>query len=198
MPELIDDGINGLLFPLGDVDAMAAAAIDLLRDEASPRRHGLAARRNASDRFCSTRIIPLYEQYYERVLAWPRPSEAGPTKRSGSSPRRSGPRGLADSSHCRIELYCLIASTAFLSSPMPRPRTTCTFSGYPFLSTMMFTSTMPLDLAFLAFSVNSGSALEISSGGCSRPSTGARCWHPSTNPGRRTAPATRRNRPVGT
>jgi hypothetical protein len=28
-----------------------------------------AARKNASDRFCSSRIIPLYEEYYERVLA---------------------------------------------------------------------------------------------------------------------------------
>jgi hypothetical protein len=28
-----------------------------------------AGRRTASDRFCTTRIIPLYEAYYERVLA---------------------------------------------------------------------------------------------------------------------------------
>jgi N-acetyl-alpha-D-glucosaminyl L-malate synthase BshA len=69
VPELVDDGINGLLFPVGDVDAMAAAAIDLLRDEVGLAAMGLAARRNASERFCSSRIIPLYEQYYERVLA---------------------------------------------------------------------------------------------------------------------------------
>jgi hypothetical protein len=30
---------------------------------------GEAARKTAQDRFCSTRIIPLYEQYYEQVLA---------------------------------------------------------------------------------------------------------------------------------
>ena len=69
VPELIDDGVNGMLFPLGDVEAMAEAAIDLLRD--GPRLHDMAvaARKNASDRFCSSRIIPLYEEYYERVLA---------------------------------------------------------------------------------------------------------------------------------
>jgi N-acetyl-alpha-D-glucosaminyl L-malate synthase BshA len=67
--ELIDDGLNGLLFALGDVDAMAAAALDLLRDPARLAAMASAARRNASDRFCTTRIIPLYEQYYERVLA---------------------------------------------------------------------------------------------------------------------------------
>ena len=67
--ELIDDGLNGLLFPLGDVEAMASAAIDLLRDDARLRTMSAAARKNASDRFCSSRIIPLYEEYYERVLA---------------------------------------------------------------------------------------------------------------------------------
>ena len=48
---------------------MADAAIALLRDQ--PRLHAMAAaaRKTASDRFCSSRIIPLYEQYYERVLA---------------------------------------------------------------------------------------------------------------------------------
>jgi len=67
--ELIDDGLNGLLFLLGDVEAMASAAIDLLRDDARLRTMSAAARKNASDRFCSSRIIPLYEEYYERVLA---------------------------------------------------------------------------------------------------------------------------------
>jgi len=66
--ELIDDGLNGLLFPLGDVDAMAAAAIELLGDQPRLNAMAAAARKNASDRFCTTRVIPLYEEYYERVL----------------------------------------------------------------------------------------------------------------------------------
>jgi N-acetyl-alpha-D-glucosaminyl L-malate synthase BshA len=69
VPELIDDGINGLLFPVGDTDSMAAAAIALLNDPARQAAMAAAARRTAQDRFCSTRIIPLYESYYERVLA---------------------------------------------------------------------------------------------------------------------------------
>ena len=76
VPELIDDGVNGLLFSLGDVDAMAAAAIDLLRDAPRLSAMAAAARNNASERFCSTRIIPLYEQYYERVLARSPPMQA--------------------------------------------------------------------------------------------------------------------------
>jgi N-acetyl-alpha-D-glucosaminyl L-malate synthase BshA len=67
--ELIDDGITGLLFPLGDVEAMAAAAIALLNDQPRLTSMSAAARKTASDRFCASRIIPLYEAYYERVLA---------------------------------------------------------------------------------------------------------------------------------
>ena len=69
VPELIDDGVNGLLFPIGDVEAMAAAAIALLQDEGRLAAMSAAARKTASDRFCASRIIPLYEEYYERVLA---------------------------------------------------------------------------------------------------------------------------------
>ena len=68
VPELITDGVDGLLFPLGDVDAMAQAAIDLLR---SPERHEemrKAARKTAQDRFCSTRILPRYISFYESLL----------------------------------------------------------------------------------------------------------------------------------
>jgi len=66
--ELIDDGVTGLLFPLGDVEAMAAAAIALLNDQPRLTTMSAAARKTASDRFCASRIIPLYEDYYERVL----------------------------------------------------------------------------------------------------------------------------------
>ncbi len=69
VPELIDDGINGLLFPVGDVDAMAAAAVSLLGNPARHAAMGTAARKTAQDRFCASRIIPLYERYYERVIA---------------------------------------------------------------------------------------------------------------------------------
>jgi N-acetyl-alpha-D-glucosaminyl L-malate synthase BshA len=75
VPELIDEGggthgrpANGLLFPVGDVDAMAAAAIALLNDPARLGAMAATARRTAQDHFCASRIIPLYEAYYERVL----------------------------------------------------------------------------------------------------------------------------------
>ncbi len=67
--ELIEDGVNGLLFPVGDTQAMATAAIALLNDEARLAAMAAAARKTASDHFCTTRIIPVYEAYYERIIA---------------------------------------------------------------------------------------------------------------------------------
>jgi N-acetyl-alpha-D-glucosaminyl L-malate synthase BshA len=69
VPELVSDNINGLLFPVGDTNAMAAAAIALLNDPPRLTAMAAAARRTAQDHFCASRIIPLYESYYERVLA---------------------------------------------------------------------------------------------------------------------------------
>jgi N-acetyl-alpha-D-glucosaminyl L-malate synthase BshA len=69
VPELIDDGVNGLLYEVGDVDGMAEGAISILSDPAQLERMSNAARRTAQDHFCASRIIPLYESYYERILS---------------------------------------------------------------------------------------------------------------------------------
>jgi N-acetyl-alpha-D-glucosaminyl L-malate synthase BshA len=69
IPELIDDGRNGLLFEVGDVESMASAAIALLQDPDRLEAMSVAARRTAQDKFCATRIIPHYESFYERILA---------------------------------------------------------------------------------------------------------------------------------
>lgn len=66
--ELIDDGETGRLFDVGAVDEMAEAAIELLSQPEQLREMGIAARHTAQERFCSTRIIPRYVDYYERVL----------------------------------------------------------------------------------------------------------------------------------
>ena len=68
VPELVEDGVNGLLFRVGDVESMAQGAIRVLSDDALQRRMAEAARRTAQDKFCTSRIIPMYERYYERVL----------------------------------------------------------------------------------------------------------------------------------
>jgi len=69
VPELIDDGVTGLLFSVGDVDGMARGAIDLLRDRARLNEMREAGRRTAQKRFCSTLVLPQYVQFYESLLA---------------------------------------------------------------------------------------------------------------------------------
>ena len=66
--ELVDDGATGRLFAVGDVDGMAKAAIHLLNHPEELKEMGLAARRTAQARFCASRIIPRYVEYYEKVL----------------------------------------------------------------------------------------------------------------------------------
>jgi N-acetyl-alpha-D-glucosaminyl L-malate synthase BshA len=68
VPELIDDGENGLLYAVGDVDGMAEGAIGLLRDRDRLEEMRDASRRTAQQRFCSTLVLPQYVKYYESVL----------------------------------------------------------------------------------------------------------------------------------
>jgi len=68
VPELIDDGITGLLYAVGDVDAMAAGALSLLKDPNRLQAMREAGRKTAQTRFCSTLVVPQYLRYYEAVL----------------------------------------------------------------------------------------------------------------------------------
>ncbi|MGA9307013.1 MAG: N-acetyl-alpha-D-glucosaminyl L-malate synthase BshA, partial [Candidatus Sulfotelmatobacter sp.] len=64
----IEHGVSGYLADVGDVDTMARYAIELLSDESRLRAMGKAARAVAQARFCSSRIVPQYEEFYRRVV----------------------------------------------------------------------------------------------------------------------------------
>ncbi len=68
VPELIEDGVNGLLYPVGNVEDMAAGAIGLLKDRARLQTMRDAARKDAQKRFCASLVVPKYVKYYESVL----------------------------------------------------------------------------------------------------------------------------------
>lgn len=68
VPELIDDGVTGLLYPVGDVDAMSSGALSLLKDRDRLDAMREAGRKNAQKRFCSSLVVPHYVRYYEQVL----------------------------------------------------------------------------------------------------------------------------------
>jgi N-acetyl-alpha-D-glucosaminyl L-malate synthase BshA len=68
VPELITDGEDGFLEAVGDIEAQAARVVQLLTDDNLHYRMRKAGRWNASERFCSDKIIPKYEQYYRDVV----------------------------------------------------------------------------------------------------------------------------------
>jgi N-acetyl-alpha-D-glucosaminyl L-malate synthase BshA len=68
VPELIEDGVSGLLYPVGNVGDMAAGAIGLLKDRTRLEAMREAARKTARESFCSSLVVPQYVRYYEQVL----------------------------------------------------------------------------------------------------------------------------------
>ena len=69
LPELVDDGESGYLFPVGSIDEMAEASIEILTNRKLWLRLSGGARTTAVERFSAERIVPVYEEYYRRVLA---------------------------------------------------------------------------------------------------------------------------------
>jgi N-acetyl-alpha-D-glucosaminyl L-malate synthase BshA len=69
LPEVVADGVTGYLLPVGDVAGMAAAAIEILSDDDRRRRMGAAGRASAIEQFDELKVLPVYRQLYERVIA---------------------------------------------------------------------------------------------------------------------------------
>ena len=67
LPEVIDDGVNGILEPVGSVEAMGRRAVELLRD---PEKYAAmrAAAVAKAEQFSANTIVPMYEAYYGDVL----------------------------------------------------------------------------------------------------------------------------------
>ena len=66
--EVVENGVSGVLAPVGDVAAMAAAGVEILRDHALWERMSLDAHRLATERFGVARVVPQYEAFYQKVL----------------------------------------------------------------------------------------------------------------------------------
>jgi L-malate glycosyltransferase len=68
VPEVIHHGKTGFLAPVGDVEGMANYAIELFGDQERLEDLGVSARAMAQAKFCASKIIPAYEDYYREVL----------------------------------------------------------------------------------------------------------------------------------
>src|SRR5947209_3059033 len=68
LPEVVTDGETGYLLPVGDIEAMAERAIAILCDSRLERRLGRAGRVVAEEKFHVARVVPMYREFYERVI----------------------------------------------------------------------------------------------------------------------------------
>jgi glycosyltransferase involved in cell wall biosynthesis len=68
IPEIIDDGQNGLLVPPGDPVALRMAMERLLSDDGLRQRMGDAAKRRASD-YEASAVVPSIEAIYRHLIA---------------------------------------------------------------------------------------------------------------------------------
>jgi N-acetyl-alpha-D-glucosaminyl L-malate synthase BshA len=69
LPEVITPGKDGFLEQVGDIAAFARRVIEVLSSSSVRGRMGAAARRSAEARYCASRIIPMYESFYQEILA---------------------------------------------------------------------------------------------------------------------------------
>jgi L-malate glycosyltransferase len=69
LPEVVLDGETGYLVTVGDTDAMAARGIEILRNDELRRTMGRHAREHAVAEFDEQKIVPMYRDLYDRVIA---------------------------------------------------------------------------------------------------------------------------------
>ncbi|MEG0472616.1 MAG: N-acetyl-alpha-D-glucosaminyl L-malate synthase BshA [Solibacillus sp.] len=69
IPEVIEHGVNGYLVELGDTDAVANYAIELLKDDQKLAVFRQSALDAVQNKFHQDSIIEQYEQIYERLAA---------------------------------------------------------------------------------------------------------------------------------
>ncbi len=68
LPEVITDGVEGILEPAGSVEAMGRRAIALLRDRDMHQQMREAALARAQG-FSSDAVVPRYEAFYQEIIA---------------------------------------------------------------------------------------------------------------------------------
>ena len=66
IPEMIEDGLTGLLVPPRDPDALATAIVRLLRDHSLADTLGRAGHDMVHDRFCIELMVKAIERIYDR------------------------------------------------------------------------------------------------------------------------------------
>ncbi len=74
LPEVIEHGVNGLLYDPDDLEGMADGAIRILRDTELQRGMADSGRRRVEEHFCAELIVPRYEACYAECILRPPPT----------------------------------------------------------------------------------------------------------------------------
>jgi colanic acid/amylovoran biosynthesis glycosyltransferase len=83
IPEIVAEGVSGLLYPEGDEEGLADGLVRLASDAALRARMGEAARRKAEDTYDGRKLTARLESYYDELR------EAARPRRSVSSGSRA-------------------------------------------------------------------------------------------------------------
>jgi N-acetyl-alpha-D-glucosaminyl L-malate synthase BshA len=68
IPEVVRNGIDGFLYPIGDIKAMAEGCLRILKNPKLREDLGKAARERAIRHFCASEIVLQYEDLYRRTI----------------------------------------------------------------------------------------------------------------------------------
>jgi glycosyltransferase involved in cell wall biosynthesis len=90
IPEVVTNGVDGVLVPPADPDALANAVTELLADPARRRRLGEAGYRTVADRFSIDAQVRRTEQVYDEEL-----TRAGVLQMTADATSAARPRGRA-------------------------------------------------------------------------------------------------------
>ena len=66
LPELVRHNESGFIAEIGDVERMAKYTIELLSNEKKYTLFSENARQRAVTQFDTSKVVPMYEEYYER------------------------------------------------------------------------------------------------------------------------------------
>ena len=71
LPEVVTNGVTGLLYPVGDVESMAAGALSILTEPGRQAAMGAAGAEDARRRFALDMIVSQYEAMYRSAIDQP-------------------------------------------------------------------------------------------------------------------------------
>ncbi len=69
LPELVRHNETGFIAEIGDVDRMAKYALELLTNDKKYKLFSENSRQRAVNKFDTKKVVPLYEEYYNKVLS---------------------------------------------------------------------------------------------------------------------------------